>query len=122
MSKNNEGEVEEFSVTPEEYTETSEKTEQKPAPKVIPTKLFNQMLHNCLGKLPYSSTTSDGNGGQLKVIDLLRFFEGHMEDGLSVDEMNAFITYIANLPLDVVRPLMEIVENSNRHNELWLIK
>ena len=77
-----------------------------------------KLFEECLGKLPYSSVLKNANGDSLKLIDLMRFMEAK-HDSITVKEMNTIIGFIANVQLEYIRPLMEIIENTQRQSELW---
>ena len=78
-----------------------------------------QLFNDCLGKLPYSTVLKNNTGDSLKLIDLFRFVEAKVETGISIKEMNTIISFIANSPLEVVRPFMEYVENQEKQTQLW---
>lgn len=84
-----------------------------------PTPLFMQLFNDCLGKLPYATVLKNNTGDSLKLIDLFRFVEAKADAGISIKEMNTIISFIANSPLEVVRPFMEYVENQEKQTQLW---
>lgn len=84
-----------------------------------PTPLFVKLFNECLGKLPYATILKNNNGDSLKLIDLFRFVEAKTESGISIKEMNTIISFIANSPLEIVRPFMEYVENNEKQTQLW---
>ena len=85
---------------------------------LCPTFTFMKLFEECLEKLPYSSVLKNANGDSIKLIDLMRFMEAKHKS-ITVKEMNTIIGFIANVQLEYVRPLMEIIENPQRQGELW---
>lgn len=88
---------------------------------LMPSLKFIKLFSECLGKLPYSAILKNSNGDQIKLIDLMRFVEVKT-NGITVKEMNTIISFIANAPMEFVRPFMEIVENAEQQRELWTLK
>lgn len=82
------------------------------------TPVFISLLENTLGQLPYATILSNRNNDKIKLIDLVSFIETKHEK-ISINELEEALTFIGNAPFKYVRPLMEIVDNKERHHELW---
>lgn len=85
-----------------------------------PSYKFVKLFEDCLGKLPYASVLKNQNNEQIKLLDLMRFVEAKT-DQMTVGEMNTIISFLAQCPVEVIRPLMEIIEDQKRQPELWTL-
>lgn len=85
-----------------------------------PSYKFVKLFEDCLGKLPYASVLKNQNNEQIKLLDLIRFVEAKT-DQMTVGEMNTIISFLAQCPVEVIRPLMEIIEDQKRQPELWTL-
>ena len=89
---------------------------------LIPTAKFYKLFNECMGKLPYASIIKNEKNDQIKLVDLFNYVEMRNSTGISVKEMNAIISFVANAPFEFVRPFMEIVNEADRQKELWTLK
>lgn len=80
-----------------------------------------KLFEECLGKLPYNTIFKSGDNKAIKLTDLMKFIETK-SNGMLVKEMNTIISFIVTAPLDIIKPLMEIIEDNNRQSELWTVK
>lgn len=88
---------------------------------LVPTEKFMELFKSTVGQLPYSAILKSSTGS-IKLSDLYKFVEAKNEaKNMTVGEMNTVINFIAGCPFEIVRPLMEIVENPARQVELWTL-
>lgn len=79
-----------------------------------------KLFEECLGKLPYNTVLKNSEGNAIKLTELLKYVDAKCAK-ISVGEMNTILGFVATAPLEYVKPIMEIVENSSRQGELWMI-
>lgn len=87
-----------------------------PTYKLMPT--FMVLIENTLGQLPYATILTNRKNDRIKLIDLVKFIEAK-QALMTVNELEEVLAFIGNGPFRYVRPLMEMVDNKERHNELW---
>ena len=78
------------------------------------------LFNKCVGTLPYGTVLTNPDGAKMRLVDFVRFIE-QKKDKISVDEMNNFISYIAQLDFNHARPLMEVIENKEQQATLWAL-
>ena len=78
------------------------------------------LFNKCVGTLPYGTIMTNPDGAKMRLVDFVRFIE-QKKDKIAVDEMNNFISYIAQLDFNHARPLMEVVENKEQQSTLWAL-
>jgi len=130
-NKNIENEVNE-KINPEDIVFEENADEEMPEPKTAQyndnedqggyvrlSYTFMQLFTECLGKLPYASTLTNGNDS-IKLINLVKFVEAK-QTRIGIKELNTILNFVGNCPLETVRPLMEIVEDKSRQTTLWEI-
>ena len=81
---------------------------------------FMSLFNKCVGTLPYGTVLTNPDGAKMRLVDFVRFIE-QKKDKISVDEMNNFISYIAQLDFNHARPLMEVIENKEQQATLWAL-
>ena len=106
--------------TPETEDYNAEQSNSDNDRLLKPSYKFVKLFEDCLGKLPYASVLKNQNNEQIKLLDLMRFVEAKT-DQMTVGEMNTIISFLAQCPVEVIRPLMEIIEDKKRQPELWTL-
>lgn len=87
-------------------------------PQVVLTPLFHQLFGIAIGQMPYATILTNHNQDKIKLIDLVHFVEAHTTS-IAVNELEEIIGFIAYAPFQNVRTMMEIIDNKERHSELW---
>lgn len=103
---------------PEPKTDKYEQEDEVETAYVRLNFTFMNLFLQCLGKLPYAATLTNGRNESIKLIDLIKFVEVK-QNKIGVNELNKILNFIGNCPLEYVRPLMEKIENKEEQQLLW---
>lgn len=105
-------------IMPVEADDMPEPQTKDYTPQMALTSMFLQLFNMSMGQMPYATILQNRNGDKIKLIDLVHFVESHVS-AIKINELEDVIGFIAYAPFQNVRSLMEIIDNKERHSELW---
>lgn len=83
------------------------------------TPLFMQLFNKAVGEMEYSTILTNSNGEKIKLIDVVKFVD-IKKNGITADELNVVIGFIAGAKFKYVHELMTIVEQPAKQYLLWV--